>query len=356
MKLINAIKLIVVKNEKIMARKPYLVILIILLVSWSKVYSQQCDCSTQLAFAIEKTETNYAGFSDKVTEATRQKYNEHTQLFKNKAAKEKNAEGCLKLVTDWLGFFKDGHLEIRKNTKEAGAASAGAATTINTRFYFKKLGAETNLIRIASFNHVYKKVIDSIIKANYSVITAAKYLLIDLRGNRGGSDVSYEELMPFIYTNPINVVGMDKLSTPDNIAKYEVMVNDESYPQPTREYAKKIIEQLKTNPGKFLAGDDDTFRLKEILPFPALVGVLVDKKCGSTTEQFLLASKQSKKVVMFGENSAGVLDYANMHFLDFPCYEWRLGYATSRSRRLPDQPVDNIGISPDIHLESYPET
>ncbi|MBK8496873.1 MAG: hypothetical protein IPL50_19165 [Chitinophagaceae bacterium] len=96
--------------------------------------------------------------------------------------------------------------------------------------------------------------------------------------------------------------------------------------------------------------------MKEVLPFPSLVGVLIDKKCGSTTEQFLLAAKQSKKVVMFGENSAGVLDYANMHFLDFPCFEWRLGYATSRSRRLPEQPVDNIGISPDIHLESYTET
>lgn len=349
MKLINSIK-----HIKIMFMKTRVFTLIMLLIIASgKLYSQQCNCSDQLAFAIEKTEANYAGFSDKVTEATRQKYNEHTQLFKSKAAKEKNTESCLKLVRDWLGFFKDGHLEIRKKTEEAGFASARDASAINGRFYFRNLDAETNLIRIASFNHLYKKVIDSIIKANYSVITSTKYLLIDLRGNGGGSDVSYEELMPFIYTNPIHVVGMDKLSTPDNIAKYETILKDDNYPQSTREYAKKIIERLKANPGKFLAGDDDTFRLKAILPFPALVGVLVDKKCGSTTEQFLLAAKQSKKVVMFGENSAGVLDYANMHFLNFPCYEWRLGYATSRSRRLPEQPVDNIGISPDIHLESY---
>jgi transglutaminase-like putative cysteine protease len=86
------------------------------------------------------------------------------------------------------------------------------------------------------------------------------------------------------------------------------------------------------------------------LPYPALVGIIVDKKCASTTEQFLLAAKQSKKTVFFGENSGGILDYANMHFLDFPCYDWKLGYATSRTMRLPDMPVDNIGVSPDIRI------
>ncbi|MBK8496874.1 MAG: hypothetical protein IPL50_19170 [Chitinophagaceae bacterium] len=225
-----------------MFRKTHVFILTMLLMfAGNSMYAQQCNCSDQLAFAIEKTETNYAGFSDKVNVATRQNFMEHTQSYKNKAAKEKNTDSCQKLVKGWLAFFKDGHLQVRKNTKETGSASAGDASAINSRFYFKKIDAQTNLILIASFNHVYKKVIDSIIKANYSVITAAKYLLIDLRGNRGGSDVSYEELMPFIYTNPINVVGMDKLSTPDNIDKYETIVKDNHYPQPTRAYAKKLL-------------------------------------------------------------------------------------------------------------------
>jgi hypothetical protein len=129
-----------------------------------------------------------------------------------------------------------------------------------------------------------------------------------------------------------------------------VIEADQNYPADTREYARRTIRQLEAIPGKFLEGNNDTLILKEILPYPALVGILVDKKCASTTEQFLLAAKQSKKAVFFGENSNGILDYANMHFLDLPCGGWKLGYATSRSKRLPRTPVDNIGIAPDVQI------
>lgn len=313
-------------------------------------FSQNCNCTTQLNYAIQKIETNYAGYADKVTALTRIRYDELNSLYRKKTSAEKNDDSCLKLVREWTRFFRDGHIQVGK--KNNTATPAKAPLPVAEQYYFKKIDDQTNLIRIASFNHVYKNIIDSIIKANYANITSAKYLLIDVRGNGGGSDISYNELMPFIYTDPISVISNSKLSTPDNIAKYEVIANDEKYPQDTREYAKKTVQKLIAIPGEFLEGSNDTFRLKEVLPYPALVGILIDKKCASTTEQFLLAAKQSKKVMIFGENSGGVLDYANMHFLDFPCYDWRLGYATSKSMRLPKTPVDNIGIAPDVRINT----
>lgn len=312
-------------------------------------FSQSCDCASQLRYAIQKTETNYAGFADKVTAENRAKYDGHTRQFSNKAKKEKNPDSCLKLVREWMKFFRDGHLVlVKKDGTSFGTAKP--QTRPDDLFYFRKIDSETNLIRISSFNHIYKTRIDSIIKTNYAAITSAKYLLLDVRGNGGGSDVSYGELIPFIYTNPIAVVGAEKLSTPDNIGKYEAMVKDTLYSKNIRDYARGIITSMKNNPGKFIPGNNDTVTLDKVLPYPVLVGVIADKKCGSTTEQFLLATKQSQKTVLFGENSAGVLDYANMHFLDFPCYNWSLGYATSRSMRLPGSPVDNIGIAPDVRL------
>ena len=315
----------------------------------SNSFAQECNCASQLNFAIHKIETNYAGFTDKVTDENRMMYEDYTKNFIIKASQEKNADNCLNLVKQWMEFFKDGHLQIRTKANSVNTVSS-KITSDDNKTYFKKINAETNLIRIGSFNHVYKKMIDSVIRANYAAITSTKYLLIDLRCNHGGSDVSYKELIPFIYTNPIEVIGMSKLSTPDNIEKYNIAANDDIYSADSREYARKIAEKLKAIPGQFLEGETETVSLKEILPYPALVGIVVNNKCGSTTEQFLLAAKQSKKTVFFGENSAGILDYANMHFLDFPCYNWRLGYATSRSMRLPKTPVDNIGISPDIYL------
>jgi len=51
-----------------------------------------------------------------------------------------------------------------------------------------------------------------------------------------------------------------------------------------------------------------------------------------------------------GENTGGVLDYANVHYLQLPCKGWMLQYATSRSNRLPDFPIDNIGIEPTVKI------
>lgn len=69
---------------------------------------------------------------------------------------------------------------------------------------------------------------------------------------------------------------------------------------------------------------------------------------------FLLQAMQSKKVVLVGEHSKGELDYANVNYLESPDGKLLLGCPTSRSRRLPSMPIDNIGIQPDIILT--PET
>lgn len=323
--------------------------LLFLIPAHHRALAQHCGCRDQLNFAIQKIESNYAGFRDKVTTRTAATYEAHTAHYRKIAGAEKNADSCFRLIKEWLLFFQDGHLQVRK---PASNASFKTNSGIIDQFLFKQVDDSTNLIRIPSFNHIYKNIIDSLITVHYAKITHMPYLLIDVRGNGGGSDISYAELVSFFYTNPIITIGSEKLSTPDNIAKYQVIANDKNYPEGTRDYAKRVISEMQKIPGRFFSEGDDTLIKSARLPNPTLVGILVDKKCASTTEQFLLAARQSKKTVLFGEHSAGILDYANMHFLDFPCQKWQLGYATSRSRRLPDAPVDNVGISPDVNLTS----
>ena len=85
----------------------------------------------------------------------------------------------------------------------------------------------------------------------------------------------------------------------------------------------------------------------KVAPFPRRVGVLVDSRCGSTCEQFLLATRQSFKVKLFGQSSAGALDYSNLRPFALPSGKRLLMYATSRSLRLPQFVVDAAGIPPD---------
>ncbi|MOA67772.1 hypothetical protein D3C78_1950890 [compost metagenome] len=40
-----------------------------------------------------------------------------------------------------------------------------------------------------------------------------------------------------------------------------------------------------------------------------------------------------------------------MYFVESPCKEYRLGYARSKSYRIPDIAIDNKGIQPDYYID-----
>lgn len=87
------------------------------------------------------------------------------------------------------------------------------------------------------------------------------------------------------------------------------------------------------------------------LPYPKQVAIIINGGNGSTAEQFLLEAKQSKKVKLFGTTTSGVLDISNMYFVESPCKEYRLGYALSKSYRIPNMAIDNKGIQPDYYID-----
>ena len=78
---------------------------------------------------------------------------------------------------------------------------------------FEKVSENTVLVRIPAFDHAFKKDIDAVIAKHLDTILKTENLIIDIRGNGGGSDVSYASLLPILYTNPIRTVGMEYLST-----------------------------------------------------------------------------------------------------------------------------------------------
>jgi C-terminal processing protease CtpA/Prc len=68
-----------------------------------------------------------------------------------------------------------------------------------------------------------------------------------------------------------------------------------------------------------------------VYPYPKNVGIIIDGGCGSRTEQFLFAAKQSKKVKLFGTTMAGKLDISDMYFVYPPCWDLQLRYGLSGS-------------------------
>ena len=54
--------------------------------------------------------------------------------------------------------------------------------------------------------------------------------------------------------------------------------------------------------------------------------------------------------IVFGENTKGLADYIEVRDWGMPCYGWRVAFSLAKSPRLPQKPIDNIGIAPDVKI------
>ncbi|MFZ5552892.1 MAG: S41 family peptidase [Bacteroidota bacterium] len=223
----------------------------------------------------------------------------------------------------------------------------------NTMAFLKQVNDSTLYLRIKSFDGQFAKQIETVIKDDEVLLKSKPYLILDLRYNGGGSDNAYSSLLPFIYTNPVKGIGVDVFSTPANIIAWQKMITeyDEYFSVDDKKELNDLVKRMQENPFKLISSADDGIdTLSSVYTYPKKVAVIINEGCGSTTEQFLLDAKQSNKVILIGKATAGVLDYSNVRQVDFSCMNFVLGYPTTRSRRIPDNAIDNIGIKPNISM------
>lgn len=228
--------------------------------------------------------------------------------------------------------------------------------------FMERLNETTLYLRIPSFNAGNKKHIDSVLQANKSELLSTENLIIDIRNGTGGADSSYSELIPYLYTNPIRTVTLDYYSTPLNNQRMLDFSNNEglakqfniTFSEEERKEIKAHYDTLSQHLGELVNLEGSSVYVKKldtVHEYPKNVAVVQNKNNGSTDEQFLLEAKQSKKVKLFGVPTHGVLDISNMNFVLSPCGDFYLGYGITKSRRIPDMAIDNIGIQPDYYID-----
>lgn len=217
----------------------------------------------------------------------------------------------------------------------------------------RRLSDKTLYIKIATFGASNADRIDSVVKANKSALDTLPNLVLDLRDNGGGADFAYAPLVPYMYTDPIKSIGVDVLSTDSSIAGWRRLLQLVELPQSTKDNISAKITLMEANKGKLVnIVKDETDSSYTATNFPKKIVILVNENCASTTEQFLFAAKQSKKVIVAGNRTGGVLDYSNVRESNFPCMPYVLAYSSTRSRRIEaGQAIDNIGIRPDIYFD-----
>lgn len=218
----------------------------------------------------------------------------------------------------------------------------------------RQLSPKTLWLRIPDFNGSRAKPLRDLLEANGAALQSTPNLIIDLRNNGGGSDYVYAPLVPLLYTRPIVTIGVELRSGPDNIAIREK--NADGLRAEAPDVAAELDAQnklMRQNPGKYVRLDRRQFAVERVEAVPASpkrVAVLVDGAI-STGEEFLLLARQSRKTTLFGQrNSGGVLDFSNVIGMPTPSGRYMLRWATSRSLRLPEYPVDPDGIPPDVRI------
>jgi C-terminal processing protease CtpA/Prc len=188
-------------------------------------------------------------------------------------------------------------------------------------------------------------------------------LIIDIRNNGGGQDSFYSELIRLVYTKPYESKGVEWYATEGNIKTFEDALKQGEIRDEEEGilWTNALVEAMRKNVGGYVTHPYD---LKEnticqedsVYKMPGKVGIIINEGNGSSAEQFLLAARQSDKVILFGNcNTAGVLDYSNVTPNPLPSNKYQLWCPMTRSKRLPDNPIDNIGISPDVIIP-FPAT
>lgn len=222
--------------------------------------------------------------------------------------------------------------------------------------YLERLDEHTLYMRIPSFSPEHKRSIDSVLQANHAQLLRTPNFILDIRSGTGGSDASFNGLLPYLYTNPIRTVGVEYLSTPLNNQRMMDFINKPEYgfDDATKKWAKDSYDTLQSRLGNFVSLSKNPVSVEKrdtVYAYPKNIGIIINKGNGSTDEQFLLAAKQSRKVKLYGTTTYGVLDISNMYYVPSPCGEFELGYSLSRSMRIPDFTIDEKGIQPDYFLD-----
>jgi hypothetical protein len=217
----------------------------------------------------------------------------------------------------------------------------------------KRIDDDNFLVTIPENNSINTKLVDSIVKANDTVIRSSKNLIIDIRNNVGGSVRTYASLFPYIYTGPIIKASTYIYRNPETIEQEKASLerrrkNGDSVR--TKKLEKELKDLLETKDG-FILSRGDTLRFDSVLPRPKNVALLINYGCMSAAELMILDFKQSKKVRTFGQRTTGAVDYLDFYPVETPSKRYTI-YIPGSKRVIPHggKPYDGRGIEPDTFI------
>ena len=219
---------------------------------------------------------------------------------------------------------------------------------------FRMLNDTTLYIQLQSCDLANKPVLDSLIKTNAEKLKSIPCWIVDFRGNQGGSTDVFQSLLPYFYTKTMYDKGDKHWMTPENTTSLKSFTeeNKNVLDSSTLSYLTRMVNFGLANPNSWYDGGADSLKFSKVLAYPKRVAILSDKNNGSSGETFLLVAHGiSDKVTVFGENSAGYMDYGDLLSYKFPCDKLIMSIPSRRSNYIDDGiKYSYTGIAPDVKI------
>lgn len=196
-----------------------------------------------------------------------------------------------------------------------------------------------------------------LVRAHEAELLAATTLVIDVRGNEGGSSYTTRPLAPFYASEqlrpPLVFDGGPSalLASPHAIAEAEENVRrNPNLPQSILD----VVEQMKAHPGTLVRLPAfPEYRTEHVHPTPRNVAILIDGGVVSAGEAFVMEAGRSERVTLFGQNTGGVIDYQNVRMRRLcPDGDLLVGMPEYVGGHvLAGHPINGTGLAPHVRLE-----
>ena len=223
-------------------------------------------------------------------------------------------------------------------------------TDLYSDFHIRMINGKIPYIRFPNFYEKEPAFVDSLIKSHHQELVNADFFIVDVRDNNGGNDVVYKPLFPYILSGPIETPNYGIWFSKGNIDFFL----DGRKPEELDDESKEEYDYLSSLEGTLFWPNGDKYAsisIPDTLFAPhQKVAVLINDKTISSGETFVYRTRQSEKVILYGQNTAGIIDGFNVLTKTINCFE--LHYPSSvRAKDVAENPIDPYGMAPDVYVD-----
>lgn len=314
--------------------------------------AQTPGAASDFGYAVQIVEHAYAGYPDK-TRGREMEYAAFKERLRHEIAAGRDTYDA---IAEYLGWFDDSHLgtqgvmPYRPKEKRRDTDYSHRMKCYAPQFTHCRVDADTYLIRFPSCDpaEITPEQVQRMVDAYLT--SGCANLVLDIRGNSGGSDVTYEPLLRLLYDREGDLHNLQYRASELAIAHVREFGYD------TERGSRRIELLQQTTPGEFLpvASTTYTLRYDSVSPLPRRAGLLIDARVASSGEQLVLEVRAcSGRTTIYGkDNTLGCLDYSNCEILRFPqdTSRWMLLPTTRSCRVAAGCGIDRDGIAPDVRI------